>query len=60
MQQLRNSSGQLIGLREDTGNQVNIRASSGVLLGWYDKRANVTRRSNGSLVGYGDLTSSLL
>lgn len=60
MQQIRNSSGQLIGLYEEAGNQRNIRTASGQLLGWYDRNANVTRRANGSLVGSGDQTSSLL
>lgn len=60
MTQLRDKSGNLIGLLETAGNQTNIRTPGGQLLGWYDRVANVTRGANGQLVGTGDLTVTLL
>lgn len=60
MQQLRNSSGQLIGLMEDAGNQINVRTAGGVLLGWYIKHSDRTFKANGVAVGSGNLLASLL
>lgn len=40
--------------------RVEIRNSGGVTLGWYNPSNNVTYASNGSMVGFGNLLTTLL
>ena len=60
MNQIRNSSGKIIGLSEQSGDRLIVRSPSSKLLGWYDRRENRTRKANSQIVGTGDQTSSLL
>ncbi len=40
--------------------RIEIRNSGGVTLGWFNPSNNVTYTSNGSMVGFGDLLTTLL
>jgi hypothetical protein len=60
MQNIRNASGQLIGMYEDTRFQLNLRNSHGVMMGWYNKSADRTFKANGQAVGTGNLLATLL
>ena len=58
--QIRNASGRLIGLLRDKMDVIELRSADGRLLGYYYRRFNLTRDSNGKLIGYGNLLTNLL
>jgi YD repeat-containing protein len=59
-QELRDSSGRLIGTIDMSGSKHEGRDASGRLKGSYDPKSNETRDSSGRLVGKGNLLSSLI
>lgn len=60
-QELRDRSGKLLGkIKELSGGKLEIRNESGTFKGTYDPKSNETRNSSGSLVGKGNMLSSLL
>ena len=44
----------------DINNTIEIRNPNGEPLGWYNPNNNITYQINGSMVGFGDLLTSLL
>lgn len=59
-QELRDSNGRLIGTITATSNKLEGKDSNGRLKGTYDTKANVTRDSNGRVVGKGNLLAALI
>lgn len=60
-QELRDRTGKLLGtIKELSSGNYEIRNASGTLKGTYDPKSNVTRNASGSLVGKGNMLSSLL
>ena len=57
---LRDRKGVLFGWIEPQGYLLQARDRMGKLAGWYDPKLNVTRNSNGSVVGTGNWLSALL
>lgn len=52
--QIRSSQGVLLGRIIDMGNRIEARAASGVLLGWYCKASDNTRKADGYLLCWGN------
>lgn len=59
-QDLRDKTGRLRGRIKESNNRSEIYSSTGRLLGYYDHRTDQTRAVNGSLIGYGNLLTTLL
>jgi len=59
-QVLRDSTGKLLGWRQQTGRQVRGYAADGSPAGWYDTVMNATYDRSGRLIGRGDLLASLI
>jgi len=60
-QQLRNSSGTLIGTIETKHDgKLELRNASGTFVGTYDPKTNQTRDKSGTLVGTGNVLTTLL
>ena len=59
-QEYRDRTGSLLGYREQRGDRVDCRDRTGSLLGSYYSARDETRDRCGSLIGRGDLLSSLL
>lgn len=60
-QELRDRTGKLLGtIKELSSGKYEIRNASGTLKGTYDPKSNETRNASGSLVGKGNMLSSLL
>lgn len=58
---LRNSDASIRGFIHYLGNhRTEIRNANGVTLGWYNPPSNITYYINGSMVGFGDLLTSLI
>jgi hypothetical protein len=58
--QLRDKNGKLVGFIKSYGDREEIRSVNGTLKGFYYYKLNQTRNVNGSLVGFGNLLTSLL
>ncbi len=56
---IRTTGGQVIGLTRDLSDRIEARTQGGVLLGWYDKKQDYTRRANGTVVSHGNSLASL-
>lgn len=59
-QELRDSTGRLIGKIRMSGNKFEGRDAAGRLKGTYDPRSNETRVGSGKLFGKGNLLSTLI
>jgi hypothetical protein len=59
-QDLRNTSGKLLGWRQQVGRQVRGYAADGSPAGWFDPAINATYDRAGRRVGVGDLLASLI
>ena len=59
-QDLRGSTGKLLGWRQQMGRQVKGFTATGSPVGWYDPLMNATYDRNGSRIGIGDLLTSLI
>jgi hypothetical protein len=59
-QELRDRHGRLMGWREQANSRIEGRDASGALRGWFEPGVNQTRDATGTLVGTGDLLSSLI
>ena len=59
-QNLRDSSGKLLGWQRQVGRQIRGYAASGSPAGWYDPMMNATFDRNGRRIGIGDLLASLI
>lgn len=59
-QELRDSTGKLLGRIKAVGDKYEIRDATGRLKGRYDPQRNETRDDTGKLIGRGNLLSSLL
>ena len=59
-QELRDKSGKLLGKIEERQGKLEIRDARGILKGKYDPKRNETRDERGSLIGKGNMLSSLL
>lgn len=58
---LRNSDASIRGFIYYLGkHRTEIRSANGVTLGWYNSPSNITYYSNGSMVGFGNLLTSLI
>lgn len=57
-QNLRDSSGKLLGWRQQVGRQIRGYAADGTPAGWFDSAINATYDRNGRRVGSGDLLAS--
>lgn len=61
MTTLKNADGSLKGFIHQLSNhRIEIRTANGEPLGWYNPSNNITYQINGSMVGFGDLLTSLL
>lgn len=58
--EIRDTKRNLIGYLEETSTKISAIEPRGVCIGHYDKRANETRKSNGTLVARHDATMQLL
>ncbi|NDD06024.1 MAG: hypothetical protein EB097_00275 [Proteobacteria bacterium] len=58
--QLRDNNGKLLGLLRDKIDVIELRSVNGRLLGFYYRKFNLTKDSNGKLIGYGNLLTNLL
>ena len=59
-QNLRDSSGKLLGWRQRVGRQIKGYSANGSPAGWYDPTINATYDRHGYRVGIGDLLTSLI
>lgn len=59
-QDLRDSTGKLLGWRQQMGRLVKGFVATGSPVGWYDPLVNATHNSSGHRVGTGDLLTSLI
>jgi len=60
-QELRDKSGKLLGkIKALSNGKLELRDPTGKLKGTYDQKSNETRMPNGSLVGKGNLITTLL
>jgi hypothetical protein len=59
-QDLRDKTGRLKGRIKESSNKLEIYSSIGRKLGYYDYKTDQTRTVNGSLIGYGNLLTTLL
>jgi len=59
-QDLRDSTGRLLGWRQQMGRVVKGFVATGSPVGWYDPFMNATYDRNGRRIGIGDLLTSLI
>ncbi len=60
-QDLRDKTGKLLGrIKTQSNGKLELRDATGKLKGYYDPKSNETRMPNGSLVGKGNLITTLL
>lgn len=57
---IRRPNGSIIGCIRYLEAQIEARTPGGVLLGWYDRASDQTRRTNGELVALGNAVQTLL
>jgi hypothetical protein len=57
---LRDNCGRPIGIIKNVGNTRHVCTTTGRVLGWYNIASNTTHDITGRVIGYGDLTSTLL
>lgn len=58
--EIRDTKRMLIGYLEESSNKISAIEPRGTCIGYYDKRANETRKTNGTLVANYDATMQLL
>lgn len=59
-QELKDSSGKVLGYVQRSGSKLVLYRSGGTNLGYYDEKSDSTRKSGGVLVGKGNLLPLLL